>query len=170
MFQLLRLKFSITAHCFQVNSLAVRLANVLKNSGGFSCWNGDWKSGRDSILSSVTILSNSPHSQPATTKRCQNHLPAHDPKVLQNAWVERGTSALPFTWGVVPGGWENRRQPKFCICSSSAECVINNWLHPTGILAVFLYSPRGRDLCSGSKHPKSEQSFCRTPVSGKERF
>lgn len=32
MFQLLRMKFSITACCFQVNSLAVTLANVQKNS------------------------------------------------------------------------------------------------------------------------------------------
>lgn len=61
MFQLLRLKFSITAHCFQVNSLAIRLANVLKNSSRFSCWNCAWKSGRDSILSLVTILSNLHH-------------------------------------------------------------------------------------------------------------
>lgn len=186
MFQLLRLKFSITAHCFQVNSLAIRLANVLRNSSIFLCWNSDWKSGRDSILSSVTILSDLPHglvtlkdsADPArgfvlkfptvTSTAAESVLVGHYqmlpdqltctyPKVLQNVRVKRGTSTLPLPWGIVPRGWENRMQTKFCICSSSTEYVINNWLHPTGILAVFVWVPAA-EICAVDPNTPNQNS------------
>ena len=181
MFQLLRLKFSITAHCFQVNSLTIRLANVLRNSSRFSCWNGDWKSGRDSTLSSVIILSNSPHGlatlkdsadpargfvlkfpdvtptadESAATKCCQTHLPVHDPKVLQNVLVKSGASTLPFTWESLPRGW---RQTKFCIWSSSTEYVTHNWLHAAGILAVLISAPAA-EICVVDANAPSQNSL-----------
>ncbi|KFW07345.1 Germ cell-specific gene 1-like, partial [Eurypyga helias] len=53
---------------------------------------------------------------------------------------QTSTLTLPFTWEMLPRGRENRRQPKFSICSSSAECVINNWLHPPGVLWLSVVS------------------------------
>lgn len=167
MFQLLRLKFSITAHCFQVNSLAIRLANVLENSSRFSCWNSNWQLGRDSILSSVPILSNLPHglvtfkdsadlaggfvlefpevtcpggaSVPAG--RCPvlpKPLPWALPQILQS-------SNTALTLRAAPRGWGNSSQAEFGLCSSS-EHVINVCAHPAAAVAVSVSAPAAQNL------------------------